>query len=139
MQPYIEIEIEPLAEKLDSIQDMPPPINPKEVRLFLGLAGYYIKFAPKLIDISLPSLTKKDVPFEQTNICQDAFNFNTLLKGRSSNTPIQKIPYTLFTDASKYVWSCVLTQMYYYVTDSKKTIVHSITYMSSLCRGSQVN
>ena len=33
-------EIEPLPEKLESLKEMPPPINPREVRQFLGLAGY---------------------------------------------------------------------------------------------------
>ena len=35
--------IEPLPEKLESLKDMPPPTNPKEVRQLLGLPGYYRK------------------------------------------------------------------------------------------------
>ena len=31
--------IEPLPEKLESLKEMPPPTNPREVRQFLGLAG----------------------------------------------------------------------------------------------------
>ena len=38
--------IAPVPEKLESIQKMPPPRNPKEVKQFLGLIGYYRKFVP---------------------------------------------------------------------------------------------
>ena len=49
-------------------------------------------------------------------------------------------PYVLFTDASKYAWSCVLTQEYTHIIDGKeKKILHPITYMSGLFRGSQLN
>ena len=48
--------------------------------------------------------------------------------------------YVLFTNASKYAWSCVLTQEYVYEFDGKeKKILHPITYMSGLFKGSQIN
>ena len=54
--------IQPLPEKLESIAKMPAPRNPKEVKQFLGLVGYYRKFVPRFADISrvLTHLTKKD-------------------------------------------------------------------------------
>ena len=45
-----------------------------------------------------------------------------------------------FTDASKYAWACVLTQEYEHKFDNKtKKILHPITYVSGLFKGSQVN
>ena len=68
---------EPLPEKLESLKDMPPPTNPKEVRQFLGLAGYYRKFVPKYADIARPltNLTKQDVPYEWTIGANRPLNF----------------------------------------------------------------
>ena len=49
-------------------------------------------------------------------------------------------PYVLFTDASKYAWSCVCMQEYVYNLDSKeKKVLHPIMYMSGLFKGSQIN
>ena len=52
--------IQPLPENLKSIAKMPVPRNPKEVKQFLGLVGYYRKFIPRFADISrvLTHLTK---------------------------------------------------------------------------------
>ena len=44
--------IQPLPEKLESIAKMPAPKNPKEVKQFLGLVGYYRKFIQRFADIS---------------------------------------------------------------------------------------
>ena len=136
--------IEPLPEKLEAVRKMPPPTNPKEVRQFLGLVGYYRKFVPKFADIARPltNLTKLDVPYEWTTRCQEAFEFlkEMLLKEPVLKYPDPSRPYTLFTDASKFAWACVLTQEYEHEFDGKKRkILHPITYMSGLFKGSQVN
>ena len=49
-------------------------------------------------------------------------------------------PYVLFTDASKYAWSCVLMQEYTHEIDGKtvKTL-HLISYQSGLLKGSHLN
>ena len=46
--------IRPLKDKLDTIRDMPAPHSSKEVKQFLGLAGYYRKFVPHFADLSRP-------------------------------------------------------------------------------------
>ena len=136
--------IEPLPEKLEAVENMPPPKTPKEVRQFLGLVGYYRKFVPKFADIARPltNLTKQDIKFEWTDKCQKTFQLlkDMLLKEPILKYPDPSKPYTLFTDASKYAWACVLTQEYEHEFDGKiKKILHPITYVSGLFKGSQVN
>ena len=123
---------------------MRPPKTPKEVKQFLGLTGYYQKFVPRFSDLARPLnvLTRKDVPFEWTPICQESFE---LLKASLMTEPILTYPdpnhpYVLFTDASKYAWACVLTQEKTLQIEGKELkILHPITYMSGLFRGSQIN
>ena len=48
-------------------------------------------------------------------------------------------PYVLFTDASKYAWSCVLTQEYTHDIEGKTVkILHPISYQLGLFKGSQL-
>ena len=136
--------IEPLPEKLESLRDMPQPKNPTEIKQFLGLAGYYRKFVPRFADIARPlnALTKKDVPFEWTPICEASFKLlkESLMSGPILKYPDPNKPYSLYTDASKYAWACVLTQPYEYEDKGKIfTISHPITYASGLMKGSQQN
>ena len=54
--------------------------------------------------------------------------------------PDPNLPYVLFTDASKYAWACVLMQEKRHVMEEKEVkILHPMTYMSGLFRGSQIN
>ena len=71
-----ETGIEPLPEMLDSLQDMPPPRNLKEVKQFLGLAGYNGKFIQRFADNLWPltALTKEDIPYDWMSKCQDSFD-----------------------------------------------------------------
>ena len=74
--------ITPCYQKsLDSIQKMLPPKTPKEVKQFLGLIGYYRKFVPRFSDLAQPlnALTRKDVEFEWTPICQESFELLKLV------------------------------------------------------------
>ena len=136
--------ITPMPEKLACIKDMLPPRTAKEVKQFLGLIGYYRKFLPRFSDLARPlnMLTRKDVPFEWTPICQESFE---LLKISLMTEPILTYPdpnhpYVLFTDASKYAWACVLTQEKTHQREGKEVkILHPITCMSGLFHGSQIN
>ena len=102
----LEKGITPVPEKLDSIEKMPAPRTPKEVKQFLGLVGYYRKFIPRFADIARPlnALTCKSVDFVWDEICEKSFR---LLKQMIMQEPIlvypdPNKPYVLFTDASKY-------------------------------------
>ena len=83
--------IQPLPEKLESIAKMPAPKNPKEVKQFLGLVGYYRKFVPRFADISrvLTHLTKKEVEFKWTPECENCFQ---ILKEFLQQAPILRYP-----------------------------------------------
>ena len=131
---------------------MPAPRNPKGIKQFLGLAGYYRKFVPRFSDLSRPLtwLTCKDVLFEWTKECQAVFQ---MLKDALCEHPILRYPdpakpYMLFMDASKYAWAGVLTQAYDEVDESTlssdgtkkiRTVHHPTAYVSGLFRGSQLN
>ena len=136
--------IRPLPNKLDCIQHMPALKNVKEIKQFLGLAGYYGKFVPRFADISRPltTLTKKDKKFEWTPVCQKSFD---LLKETLCGEPVLKYadtskPYTLYTDASKFDCAGVITQPHTTVIDGKSTTTdHPVTFVSGLFRGSQLN
>ena len=137
--------VQPLPEKLESIQNMPALRNTKEVKQFLGLVGYYRKFVPQFSDIAHPlsKLTAKDQIFKWTELGQAAFK---MLKEKLCHKPILQYPdtskpYTLFTDASNYGWAGVLMQEHKSV-DSKGnqcTTLHPVAYISRLFRGSQLN
>ena len=128
--------IQPLPEKLESIAKMPAPRNPKEVKQFLGLVGYYRKFIPRFADILrvLTHPTKKDVEFKWMPECENCFQ---ILKEFLQQAPILRYPdpqasYTLYIDASKYAYAGILTQ-------HNNGTDHPITYVSGLFRGSQLN
>ena len=128
--------IQPLPEKLESIAKMPAQKNPKEVKQFLGLVGYYRKFVPRFADISrvLTHLTKKDVELKWTPECENCFQIwkEFLQQAPILRYPNPKAKYTLYTDASKYAYAGILTNH----NDSKD---HPITYVSGLFHGSQLN
>ena len=68
---------------------------------------------PRFSDLARPlnALTRKDVEFEWTPMCQESFVFCPSLMTEPILTyPNPNLLYVLFTDASKYAWACVLTQ-----------------------------
>ena len=136
--------IQLLPEKLDSILNMPKLRSPKEIRQFLGLIGYYRKFAPRFSDISRP-LTKwlaHDCEFIWDNICD--ISFQTLKDALCSELilkyPDTSKPYTLYTAAIKYGWAGVLSQSHTSFINGKEiTMDHPVSYVSGLFQGSQIN
>ena len=80
--------------------------------------------------------------FEWTSACQKSFE---LLKEALCGEPVLKYadtskPYTLYTDASKFGWACVLTQPHTTTIDGKSTTTdYPVAFVSGLFRGSQLN
>ena len=57
--------------KIDVIERLPPPVNVKGIRSFLGHAGFYRRFIKDFSQIARPltNLLAKDAPFEFTDEC----------------------------------------------------------------------
>ena len=62
--------------KTDLIINLPPPTCVKEVRSFLGHAGFYRRFIKDFSKIAKPlsNLLAKDVPFHFSEECHQAFS-----------------------------------------------------------------
>ena len=88
------------------------------------MVGYYQKFVPRFAVIARPlnALTRKDVEFEWNENCQESFELlkRKLIEAAILQYPDPSKPYVLFTDASKYAWSCVLTQEYIHEIEGKE-------------------
>ena len=75
--------------KIKVIIDLKAPVNPKQIRIFLGHTGYYRKFIRQYSDITYPleELFRADVPYHWKNECQQSFE---LLKRKLVEAPILK-------------------------------------------------
>ena len=64
-------------EKVKAIHEMRPPTNPKGVREFLGMVGYYRKFINRFADAARPltKLTRKDCKFIWSDECKTGFEY----------------------------------------------------------------
>ena len=77
--------------KVDIIASLPYPTCVREVRSFLGHAGFYRRFIQDFSKIALPlsKLLQKDVDFQFDNDCKRAFN---KLKGHLTTAPVLQQP-----------------------------------------------
>ena len=123
--------IEPMPGELSAIKEMPASTNPKEIKQFLGLVGYYQKFILRFSDLAKPltRLTRHDTMFEWCKKCE--FLFRTL-KGALCTESILKFPdpqkpNVVLTDASKYVWLESLRQPYTEEMEGSITVHHPVT------------
>ena len=108
--------IKPVSAKTETIKAMHPPVNPKQVRAFLGLVGYYRKFTKNFAKIAKPLtvLTRMDVKFEWTETHRFTF---MKLKDAIIQAPILRYldttkPYIVYTDTSNDACRAQLSQMH---------------------------
>ena len=105
---------QPLPSRSHAIQNMKPPVTPKQVRAFLGLVGYYRKFIKGFAKIAklLTLLTRQQVKFDWTPTHHTAF---LQLKEAIVQAPILHYPnppkkYIVYTDTSGDTCGAQLSQ-----------------------------
>jgi hypothetical protein len=122
-------------EKVEAIREWSALRNVAEVRSFIGLAGYYIRFIdgfPKIAH-SITSLQRKEKKFQWTEECESSFQ---RLKQLLTNAPILKIvdpnkDYIVCTDACKEGLGGVLSQEGFVVCyESRKLKKHERNYVT---------
>jgi hypothetical protein len=107
-----ECGIEVDRAKIEVIERLPPPINIKGIRSFLGHAGFYHRFIKDFSHIARPltNLLANVVPFEFDEACLKAFE--TLKKALTSAPIIQppnwSLPFKIMCDASDFVVGTLL-------------------------------
>nr|XP_028964733.1 LOW QUALITY PROTEIN: uncharacterized protein LOC103417773 [Malus domestica] len=122
--------------KIEVIVKLPPPTSVKNVRSFLGHAGFYRRFIKDFSKISRPlcNLLAKDACFDFNADCHDAFN---KLKNLLTSAPIITAPdwtlhFELMCDASDYAVGAVLGQR-------RDKLPHVIYYASRTLNDAQLN
>ncbi|GJX99570.1 putative nucleotidyltransferase, ribonuclease H [Tanacetum coccineum] len=100
--------------KVEAIRNWSAPTTPKEVRQFLGLAGYYRRFIEgfSLISKPLTKLTEKNKKYEWGTDEDEAFQ---TLKQKLCSAPILALPegtenFVVYCDASHKGFGAVLMQ-----------------------------
>ena len=100
--------------KIQAVTEWQTPSNVKEVRSFLGLAGYYRRFVEGFSSIARPmtQLLKKEKKFECTPKCEESFQE---LKRRLTTAPVLATldihkEFVIYCDASRTGLGGVLMQ-----------------------------
>ncbi|XP_045822018.1 uncharacterized protein LOC123914902 [Trifolium pratense] len=100
--------------KIDVISTLPYPSCVREIRSFLGHAGFYRRFIKDFSKIALPlsNLLKNDVTFSFDDKCKQAFDFlkKVLTSAPIIQPPDWTLPFELMCDASNYAVGAVLAQ-----------------------------
>ena len=103
-----------IPDKIQTILDWETPKSAKDIRSFLGLAGYYRRFIENFSKIAKPmtDLLKKDKKFEWSEKAEESFQ---VLKTKLTTAPVLALPdtskdFVIFCGASLQGLGCVLMQ-----------------------------
>jgi hypothetical protein len=122
--------------KVDLISYLPPPCTVKEIRSFLGHAGFYRRFIKDFSKITKPlcRLLAKDTPFEFDEKCLKAFGAlkEILMSTLVIRPPNWSEPFEIMCDASDYAVGAVLGQRI-------EKLPHVIYYASRTLNDAQLN
>ena len=106
--------VKPDPKKLEAVENFPHPKTPKNIKQFLGLAGYYRRFIPNFSNLAKPltNLLKNDTKFKWTSAQEDSFQ---TLKQKLCEEPVLQYPdfskpFILTTDASGIAIGGILSQ-----------------------------
>ncbi|KAL6417870.1 hypothetical protein ACFW04_012472 [Cataglyphis niger] len=106
--------VKPDPAKIRAVKEFPTPRNAKNIKQFLGLAGYYRRFIPNFSKTARPltNLLKKEEPFDWTDEQESAF---VQLREALCTEPILQYPdftkpFVVTTDASGYAIGGILSQ-----------------------------
>ena len=106
--------VQPLPEKVTTIEALEPPQNIDELQHFLGLIVFYRKFILFFTNVTacLNVMLGRGTVFGWTEQCNYAFNLlkSELVKILRLHYPIPNKTFKLFTDASKHSYSGILHQ-----------------------------
>jgi hypothetical protein len=122
--------------KVDLISNLPHPKNIRDIRSFLGHAGFYRRFIKDFSKISRPltNLLAKDVTFVFSSECIKAFETlkNELISAPIIHAPDWSQPFEIMCDASDFAIGAVLGQR----IDNQP---HVIYYSSRTLNDAQMN
>jgi len=103
-----------MEDKVQAIREWPTPRSVRDVRAFLGTAGYYRKFIRDFSAIAAPlsELTKDSVKFEWAAPHEAAFVHlkAAIAQGPVLILPNPSLPFVVHTDASGFAVGAVLQQ-----------------------------
>ena len=108
--------VRPDPRKMEAMESFPTPQTKKQVRVFLGLAGYYRRFIPNYASMAAPltDLTRKSLPtkIQWSDDCEQAFQHlkTQLCSAPVLHSPDFDKPFLLQTDASDRGIGAVLSQ-----------------------------
>ncbi|WMV50697.1 hypothetical protein MTR67_044082, partial [Solanum verrucosum] len=101
-------------QKIEAVRNWVRPRSVTEVRSFVGLASYYPGFVKNFsrIDTHLTNLTKKEIPFEWTEKCEECFQkLKTFLTtAHILALPVEHNYFIVYCDASHSGLGVVLMQ-----------------------------
>ena len=99
------------ADKIKVIVDLPRPINPRGVQVFMGHCGYYRRFIYMYVEIARP-LYALLVTFEWTDKCEQAFAKlkQALITASKLKSPDWDKMFHVHIDALAFAIGCFLAQ-----------------------------